>query len=324
MRTILNVVHAAVEPLTWATIAGSWRLDVSSAIPIGLLVVGYSWCARRARLRGEPVDAGRAWCFGSGVALWALASMSVIGVYAYVLFWMRALQVVLLMFVAPFLIAAGQPLTALRNALGGEGRDRFDRVLATRWARVLAFPLTTSVAMLATPWLLYLTPWYTASLQHGWLGAPTRIFLVLVGFGYFYSRLQADPVPRRFSQLISLLISVGETLGDGVLGLVLWQGPLIAEGYYLSLHRSWGPDQRLDQTIGAGVLWILGDVVGIPFVLVLMRALSRDERAREKEVDAELDRIEQAEPAQPTQATPMQATLWWENDPQLRERFRRG
>ena len=270
------------------------------------------------------MDAGRAWCFGFGVALWALASMSVIGVYASVLFWVRALQVVLLIFVAPFLIAAGRPLTALRNALGAEGRDRFDRVLATRCARVLAFPLTTSVAMLATPWLLYLTPWYTASLQHGWLGALTRIFLVLVGFGYFYSRLQTDPVPRRFSQLISLLISVGETLGDGVLGLVLWQGPLIAAGYYLGLHRSWGPDLRLDQTIGAGVLWILGDVVGIPFVLVLMRTLSTDERAREKEVDAELDRIEEAQPAQPAQSTPMQTTLWWENDPQLRERFRRG
>jgi cytochrome c oxidase assembly factor CtaG len=312
-------VHAAVEPLTWATIAWSWRLDVSSAIPIGLVVVGYSWCARRARLRGQPVDAGRAWCFGFGLALWALAAMSVIGAYAYVLFWVRALQVVLLIFVAPFLIAAGQPLTALRNALGAEGRDRFDRVLATRCARVLAFPLTTSVAMLATPFLLYLTPWYTASLQHGWLGAATRILLVLVGFGYFYSRLQTDPVPRRFSQLISLLISVGETLGDGVLGLVLWQGPLIATGYYLGLHRSWGPDQRLDQTIGAGVLWILGDVVGIPFVLVLMRALSTDERAREKEVDAELDRSERAEPAQSAEST-----LWWENDPQLRERFRRG
>jgi cytochrome c oxidase assembly factor CtaG len=316
-------VHAAVEPLTWATIAWSWRLDVSSAILIGLLVVGYSWCARRARLREQPVDAGRAWCFGIGVALWVLASMSMIGVYAYVLFWVRALQVVLLVFVVPFFIAAGKPLTALRNALGAEGRDQFDRLLGSRCARVLAFPLTTSVAMLATPWLLYLTPWYTASLQHDWLGALTRIFLVLVGFGYFYSRLQADPVPRKFSQLISLLISVGETLGDGVLGLVLWQGPLIAADYYLGLHRSWGPDLRLDQTIGAGVLWILGDVVGIPFVLVLMRALSADERAREKEVDTELDRIEQAEPAQPVQSTRMQTGLWWENDPQLRERFGR-
>jgi cytochrome c oxidase assembly factor CtaG len=208
----------------------------------------------------------------------------------------------------------------VRNALGPAGSDRVDRLLATRWARVLAHPLTTSLAMLATPWLLYLTPWYTAALENEWIGAPTRIILVVIGFGYFYARLQADPVPRKYPQLISLLITVAETLGDGVLGLVIWQGSLIAAAYYSALHRSWGPDQRLDQTIGAGVLWILGDVVGLPFVLLLMRALSRDEKAHAVEVDAELDTAEALgdnEGAAPS-------GLWWESDPQLRERFRRG
>ena len=71
--------------------------------------------------------------------------------------------------------------------------------------------------------------------------------------------------------------------------------------------------------IGAGVVWILGDVVGWPFVLLLMRALSRDERAHAVQVDAELDASEAAESES---AAP--SGLWWENDPQLRERFRRG
>jgi cytochrome c oxidase assembly factor CtaG len=307
-----------LRPLTWATAAHSWHLDLSSAILIVVLAVGYRWCARRARRSGQPIASARAWCFGTGLGVWALASMSMIGVYAYALFWVRALQVVLLLFAAPLLIACGKPLTVLRDALSPGGRDGFDRLLATRAARVLAHPLTTSIAMLGTPWLLYLTPWYTAALQHDWVGAPTRIFLVLVGFAYFYARLQADPVPHRYSQLISLLITIAETIGDGVLGLVVWQGPLIGEAYYLGLHRVWGPDLRLDQTIGAGVLWILGDVLGIPFVLVLLRALSTDERKHAVEVDAELDRIEEAEP----EPSP-QSTLWWENDPQLRDRFRR-
>jgi cytochrome c oxidase assembly factor CtaG len=140
---------------------------------------------------------------------------------------------------------------------------------------------------------------------------------VAIGFGYFYARLQADPVPRRYSQAISLLITVVEALGDGVLGLVIWQGSLIAAAYYAELHRSWGPDQRLDQTIGAGVLWILGDLVGWPFVLLLMRALSRDEKTHAAAVDAELDA---AEATETESAAP--SGLWWENDPQLRERFR--
>jgi cytochrome c oxidase assembly factor CtaG len=305
-------------PLTWAAVFGTWHLDLTSAAVIAMLAGAFAWCYRRNRDSGQPVERAQTWCLGIGIVLWALTTMSAIGAYAYTLFWMRALQVLLLLYVVPLFIALAKPITVVRNALGPAGRDRIDRLLATRFAQVLAHPLTTSLAMLGTPWLLYLTPWYTAALQNEWIGAPTRILLVAIGFGYFYARLQADPVPRKYPQLISLLITVAEALGDGILGLVIWQGPLIATAYYSGLHRFWGPDQRLDQTIGAGVLWILGDLVGWPFVLLLMRALSRDEKAHAVQVDAELDT---AEAAESESAAP--SGLWWENDPQLRERFRR-
>jgi cytochrome c oxidase assembly factor CtaG len=306
-------------PLTWTAVVQAWHLDLTCATVIVVLAGAYTWCYRRSRTCAEPAGPAHAACFGVGLALWALATLSVIGSYAYVLFWVRALQVLLLIYVVPFFLAQGKPVTVVRDAVGPAGRDRIDRLLAGRAARVLAHPATTSLAMLATPWVLYLTPWYTASLESEWVGAPTRILLVIIGFGYFYARLQSDLVPRRYPQLISLLISVGEALGDGVLGLVIWQGSLIATPYYSALHRTWGPDPRLDQTIGAGVLWILGDVVGLPFVLLLMRALSRDEKAHAVAVDAQLDAVESAETED---AAP--SGLWWENDPQLRERFRRG
>ncbi|GLE52013.1 cytochrome c oxidase assembly protein [Mycobacterium montefiorense] len=305
-------------PLTWGALIQTWYLDPTSAAVLVMVAGTYAWCYRRARGGARSVEPAAAGCFGVGIVLWAVATVSAIGSYAYLLFWMRALQVLLLLYVVPFFLAQGKPVSVLRDALGV---DRIEKLLGTRWARILVHPLTTSLAMLATPWLLYLTPWYTAALQNEWIGALTRIVLVIVGFGYFYARLQSDPVPRKYPQLISLLISVAETLGDGVLGLVIWQGSLIAAAYYSALHRSWGPDQRLDQTIGAGVLWILGDVVGLPFVLLLMRALSRDERAHAVEVDAELDRTEVVG-SDDADAAP--AGLWWENDPQMRERFRRG
>jgi cytochrome c oxidase assembly factor CtaG len=307
--------------MPWHAAVQVWHLDLTSAAIIALLAAAYALSYRRTRKSGKAVEPAPAACFGVGVVMWALATISAIGAYAYVLFWVRALQVLLLIYVVPFFIAHGKPVTVLRDGMGLAGRDRVDRLLATRFARVLAHPLTTSLAMLATPWLLYLTPWYTAALRSEWIGAPTRILLVAIGFSYFYARLQADPVPRRYSQLISLLISVAEAIGDGLLGLVIWQGSLIAPEYYAALHRSWGPDQRLDQTIGAGVLWILGDVLGVPFVLVLMRALGRDEKAHAVQVDAELDTAEVEVAGGDSAGAP---GLWWESDPQLRERFRRG
>ncbi|WP_406816209.1 cytochrome c oxidase assembly protein [Mycobacterium sp. M23085] len=314
-------------PLTWGAAVQTWHFDLVSAAVVALLAAGYAWCYRRARGAERPVRPANAACFGLGLLVWLLATVSAIGAYAYVLFWVRALQVLLLLYVVPFFIAQARPLTVFRDAVGPAGRDRIDRMLATRGARLLLHPATTSIAMLATPWLLYLTPWYTAALQTEWIGAPTRILLVALGFGYFYARLQEDPVPRRYPQSISLLITVAEALGDGVLGLVIWQGGLIGATYYAGLHRFWGPDPRLDQTIGAGVLWILGDLVGWPFVLLLMRAMSRDEKAHAVAVDAELDEAEAAK-AQSLDgaegdAAPSASGLWWENDPQLRERFRR-
>jgi cytochrome c oxidase assembly factor CtaG len=253
----------------------------------------------------------QAWSFGVGLVTWALATLSAVAVYATVLFWMRALQVLLLLFVAPFFLAMGRPVATVRAALCESGGRRLDAVLACRPARVMFSPAVTSAFMLATPWLLYLTPWYVASLVNGVVATITRILLPVIGFGYFYARLQSDPVPRRYSPYVSIGISVVETLGDGLLGLVLWLGPVIAYDYYAGLHRTWGPSIRTDQSIGAGILWILGDVVGLPFLLVLMRALG----AHEKTLAVDADEIDDAETSSGAGA------MWWETDPQLRERF---
>ncbi len=93
-----------------------------------------------------------------GFTVWALTTFGPpIGHYAPLLFWVRALQVVLLLFVAPFLLASARPVAWL-CALSTPVRRVVDRVLSSRVMRVALSPLTTSAAMLATPWLLYLTP----------------------------------------------------------------------------------------------------------------------------------------------------------------------
>lgn len=307
-----------IAPLTLATVVGSWTLDIVSAALIVVVTAGYGWVYYRGRGREDAVRRSRAVCFAIGITLWIVATMSMVGVYANTLFWVRALQVLLLLMVIPFFLATGQPVTVLLVGLGPAGRTQLERLLQSRLLRVFAHPATTSLAMLGTPWLFYLTGWYVGALQHRPVSALTQVLFLAIGFGYFYARLQTDPVPRRYSQLLSVLISVVETIGDGLLGIVLWLGPLVAAHYYVGLHRTWGPSLRVDQSIGAGILWILGDVLGVPFLLVLFRALGADERARAAAVDAELDQVEES--AAPEDNA---ATLWWLNDPQLRERFDR-
>lgn len=293
-----------------SALVGSWSPDAVSGLLIVLTGAGYFLCRRGGRAVRAPVHA---WCFVVGLVMWAVATLSAVAVYSTVFFWVRALQVLLLLFVAPFFLAMGRPLATVREALDEPGRRRLDAVLAGRPARLGLSPVITSALMLGVPWLLYLTPWYVASLGSGPVAAMTRIVLLIIGFGYFYARLQSDPVPRRYSPFVSIGISVVETLGDGLLGLVLWLGPVIAPDYYAGLHRTWGPNMRTDQSLGAGILWILGDVVGLPFLMVLMRSLGAHARAQAIEADED-DQV-------PTDLAT--GAMWWDADPQLRDRFGR-
>jgi cytochrome c oxidase assembly factor CtaG len=152
------VVAGTIAPLTPATAVGSWTWDIVSAVLIVLVAAGYGWAYHRGRRHENAVRRSRAVCFGIGVALWIVATMSMIGVYANMLFWVRALQVLLLLLVIPFFLAMGQPVTVLLVGVGPAGRARLERLLRSRLLRLVAHPATTSLAMLGTPWLFYLTP----------------------------------------------------------------------------------------------------------------------------------------------------------------------
>ncbi|MBE7161605.1 MAG: cytochrome c oxidase assembly protein [Williamsia herbipolensis] len=311
-----------IRPLTVETALTTGHLDlVTTAVSVAALGA-YWWGWRRSQ-----VTLGRGVVFSLlGVGVWIVATASSVGAYADTLFWVRALQVVLLLLVAPFGLALGMPLTVLRDACAPAGRARFDRALGSRAARALTHPAVTSGVILVTPWLFYLTPWYTAVLRGDALDVATRLLFVLVGLGYFVTRLQLDPVPHRRPQSLSLLITLVETIGDGLLGVVLWQGPDIAHAYYAALDRGWGPSPRTDQIIGAGVLWILGDVVGLPFLLALFGRFRAEQESVAVEVDAALDAADRdagVEPTDSTAAEPAPAGLWWEADPELRRRFGR-
>ncbi|MGW4534461.1 cytochrome c oxidase assembly protein [Nocardia sp. NPDC004340] len=303
-------------PLHLSGLVSAWRWDASTAVVVALLGLAYATCFVLGRRRGEQLPVSRAVYFGvAGLGVWLYTGLGMPGVYSDTLFWVRALQVLLLLYVVPFALAAGAPFTVLRAALGEAGRKRLDAMLSGDVARLLTHPATASMLILLLPWALFLSPWYEAVLRHGGVDAITRFLVVAIGFLYFYSRLQIDPVPRHFTQGLSLLITVGESLADGILGIVLWLGPLVAAGYYGSLGRTWGPDVRLDQTIGAGILWLLGDLLGLIYSLVVMRRFADDEKREAGALDAELDAVEADEP--------VSTGLWWENDPQLRDRFRR-
>lgn len=138
------------------------------------------------------------------------------------------------------------------------------RALHSRVARALTVPLVVTVVLVVPLLVLYLSPLYLLTLESAVASGAAGTVVALTGFVYYWSRFRVDPTPRRDSYLVTLWITVVGMIGDAVLGVVLWLGPLVATGWYAA--QATGVDPRLDQTFGAGPL-DRRDLVGLPFIL---------------------------------------------------------
>jgi hypothetical protein len=80
-----------------------------------------------------------------------------------------------------------------------------------------------------------------------------------------------------------------------------------------------------DQIIGGGALWILGDLVGLPFLAAQLIQLIREDESDAARVDAELDAREVARQAEAGVLAEGEQTgerPWWEDDPRFTGRFK--
>ena len=333
-------MYTGPPELTFARAVTSWTLDA----PVLLVVLAAAGCylagVRRVRRGGQRWPAAWVVAFlAGGTGALVIATMSFLGVYQSVLFWPRAVQNVLLLLVAPLFLALGRPLSLLIAARPRLG-SRAEAVVHSRGARILTFPAITALVLIIVPFLLYFTSWYEAGLRNDAVRELTYLALLAPGVVFFWTLLRVDPVPKAYPYLVSLWVTGAEVVGDAVLGLaIIADEHLIAGSYYQALGRPWGPSLRTDQVIGGGALWILGDLVGLPFVAAMLIQMIREDEQEASQIDAELDATEQqaAARAAPTGADAMpgegapggelaaaaaEARPWWESDPRFTGRFR--
>ena len=310
-------MYTGPPELTFARAVTSWTLDA----PVLLVVLAAAGCylagVRRVRRGGQRWPAAWVVAFlAGGTGALVIATMSFLGVYQSVLFWPRAVQNVLLLLVAPLFLALGRPLSLLiasRPRLG----SRAEAVVHSRGARILTFPAITALVLIIVPFLLYFTSWYEAGLRNDAVRELTYLALLAPGVVFFWTLLRVDPVPKAYPYLVSLWVTGAEVVGDAVLGLaIIADEHLIAGSYYQALGRPWGPSLRTDQVIGGGALWILGDLVGLPFVAAMLIQMIREDEQEAADHEATGSAGEQLARAA------AEGRPWWENDPRFTGRFR--
>ena len=314
-----------LPPLTPTRVLTAWTPNPPVLAAVLLLAGAYVLGVSILRRRGVSWPRARTWCFLGGVATIALVGLSCIAVYADTLFWARALQNLVLIMLTPMFLALGAPLTLVRDLLPARPRRLAGAVLRSLPARALTFPPVVTLVLVVPPLALYLSPLYEHTLRNPMVSGAVGVALLTAGFVYYWSRLRVDPVPREGSYLVTMWITFAEVLVDAILGLTLWLGPLVAAGFYLGVARDWGPDLRTDQIIGAGILWIGGDIIGLPFLATIVARMTKEDEHRAVTIDAELDAAEAERAPGRTDTDTDDAPaprLWWEDVPELAERLR--
>ncbi|MEY9842651.1 cytochrome c oxidase assembly protein [Streptacidiphilus sp. EB103A] len=327
MAVLAGVGYSGPPAWTLGRVFSDWQVEPVVLALAVLGTAGYLFGVARIRRGGGSWSFGRAFAYLLGMALWVFTTCSGLGVYEKVLFTDRAVQAVVLLMVVPLLLAMGAPVTVLVEAAPERLRERLRAGLRGRAAQVLMFPLVSTVLLIVPPWLLYFSPWYRLSLTTTGFNILFHVAFVLFGLAYFWPRLQLDPVARHYHPLLGITITVAEVIFDAALGFILVFGShLLLPHYWEALNRPWGMSARADQSWGGAVLWGLGDIAGVPFLVALIVRVVREERVRTAEVDAQLD--QEAEARQELQRT--EGVLaepedmmrpWWLDDPNLAHRY---
>jgi cytochrome c oxidase assembly factor CtaG len=312
--------------LTVARAFTEWTLDPWMLVLVLLLGGGYLAGARRQR---DWPAARLIWFLGVGLGFLVIATMSWVGAYQPVLFYARAIQTVLLVLVVPLFLTLGRPIGLFIAVFPGAGA-RLETAIRSRPARILTFPAITTFALVAVPFVMYFTSWYTAVFHSTAIRELTYLALLAPGFAFFWTLLRVDPVPKEYSYAVSMWITGAEVIGDAFLGLaIIADQNLIGATWYHALARPWGPTLQADQVIGGGALWILGDLVGLPFLAVQLIQLMREDESDAARIDADLDArdTELATAGAATAASGQEASTeaekpWWEDDPRFTSRFK--
>ena len=263
----------------------------------GLYLVGVAVLRRR----GDRWPLGRTVAFVPvGMGLFWFATSSGLAAYDTTLLSVHMVQHMVLSMLVPLALALGAPITLALRTLPPRPRRWLLVCLHSRVARVLSFPPLTFALYVVSPWALYFTGWYDASLSSPYVHEMMHLHLVLVGSLFFWPLVGVDPVPGRVGYPFRVLLVVLTLPFHAFLGVtIMGQEALIGGDWYPSLHDgpmgSWLPDPLDDQHLAGGILWGSGDLIGLAFFAVLFAQWVRSSRREAEREDRRLDLLEARE-----------------------------
>ncbi len=183
-----------IEPFTPLRLLTAWTFE---PVLLGVIVILgglYLYGVHKLRKRGDKWSRGRTFSFvGVGLGSALIATQSALGTYDTVLISVHMVQHMILSMLTPLTLALGAPITLALRTLPQRPRKWLLSVLHSRLAKVLCFPLVGFTLFVLSPWALYFSGWYDATLHSTVLHDLLHVHFILVGSLFFWPLLGHRP-----------------------------------------------------------------------------------------------------------------------------------
>jgi cytochrome c oxidase assembly factor CtaG len=210
----------------------------------------------------------------------------------------------------------------LARAVSGPD-SRIDRVLRSRFCRIVGNPLVGPALVPLLSGVLFFGPlpaWTIESKPIGWL---VQLALLVVGGLMVLPLVGLDEKASSLAVGLSLAIGSFELVLDAIPGIALRLHTTLVTGWFdARTVRPWSLRPLHDQQIAGAVVWVVAELIDLPFLLLVYRRWLRADERDAAAADAVLEAERAARTGLPG-AAPDADAPWWLTDPAMQERLRR-
>lgn len=280
-------MSSALPAPSAATLFTQWTVE-----PLAIaLAIAAAFCylraVRRARAAGRTWSDGRTAVFLLGIALLIWTTCGFLGAYADSLYWAWTARVLAIWLVIPAVLLAGRPL----HLVGLVSRDGLGRrLLRTPPARILGHPFIAPGIVPVLSAVLFFGPVAGWALQAPVFGWVLDLALLTLGTVALVPMLGPDDRTGGLAAGAALAVGVLELILDAIPGIALRLQTHLVTSYfsYVQVH-SWSPEHLRDQQLAGATLWVVAEVLDLPFLILAFNRWFRADARDAAEIDAVLE-----------------------------------
>lgn len=265
LNPLLYLCLASRPPVQPDQLWQSWSLAPQVILPLAVFMGLYGWglaaSLRRPGAAAETSLVGPL-CVMAGWLLLVIALVSPLCRMAATTATAHMLQHIILVAIAPALIALGSPLAVLRQGITAYWRPGPEEGREPRWARAvwqwLTMPATACLLYALAIWLSHVPGIYQAALTDATIHLLTLGLLLGISLLFWRTLIDGAVRPRHNEEGFAspVLMALFTLMHTGLLGALLTFSPRPWYPLFATRLNEWGLTPLEDQQLAGLIMWV--------------------------------------------------------------------